>query len=51
MSMVYYVLDIIMAPLLHYYVYLKVIYIFDPHSVNMRGEPVSNGTSALLHLG
>ena len=24
------------------------IYIFDPHSVNMRGEPVSNGTSALL---
>ena len=26
------------------------IYIFDPHSVNMRGEPVSNGTSALLHF-
>ena len=24
------------------------IYIFNPHSVNMRGEPVSNGTSALL---
>ena len=26
------------------------IFIFDPHSVSMRGEPVSNGTSALLHL-
>ena len=26
------------------------IYIFDPHSVSMRGEPVSNGTSALLHF-
>ena len=26
------------------------IYIFYPHSVNMRGEPVSNGTSALLHF-
>ena len=26
------------------------IYIFDPHSVNMRGEPVSNGTSPLLHF-
>ena len=26
------------------------IYIFDPHSVNMRGEPVSNGTSALLYF-
>ena len=40
-----------MAPLLHYCVYLKVMYIyFDPHSVNMRGEPVSNGTSALLHF-
>ena len=26
------------------------IYIFDPHSVNMRGEPVSNGTSTLLHF-
>ena len=24
------------------------IYIFDPHSVNMRGESVSNETSALL---
>ena len=26
------------------------IYIFDPRSVNMRGEPVSNGTSGLLHF-
>ena len=26
------------------------IYIFDPHSINMRDEPVSNGTSALLHF-
>ena len=26
------------------------IYIFDPHSVNMRGKPVSNGTSALLYF-
>ena len=26
------------------------IYIFDPQSVNMRGEPVSNGTSALLYF-
>ena len=25
-------------------------YISDPHSVNMRGDPVSNGTSALLHF-
>ena len=26
------------------------IYIFDPHSVSTRGEPVSNGTSALPHI-
>ena len=26
------------------------IYIFHPHSLNMRGEPVSNGTSAPLHF-
>ena len=25
------------------------IYIFDPHGVSMKEEPVSNGTSALLH--
>ena len=54
MSMVYYVLEIIMAHLPLYCVYLKVIYIyiyiFGPHSVNMGEEPVSNGTSALLHF-
>ena len=52
MSMVYYVLEIIMANLLLYCVYLEVIYIYIyyPHSVSMRGEPVSGGTSALLHF-
>ena len=36
------------ASLLH--LFKSNMYIFDPHSVNMRGEPVSNGTSALLHF-